>query len=119
MKLLKKSELPAGVSYPGEFIRTVGRGIVHLEPWWIIEGAVLREKLNGLRKRYPNRVLIPFAQRQDNDDVACFEGNAQGSVVVIHDYASIGWEQRKVFANFYAWLRQAVEDMIEWDAMEE
>jgi hypothetical protein len=43
--------------------------------------------------------------------VACWDLD-QGNVTVIHDFASPGWEQRGVFPDFNAWLRQAIEDLI-------
>jgi hypothetical protein len=56
-------------------------------------------------------VLVPFARREDNDDVACWEPMSP-RVVVIHDFASPGFEDRGGFADFNGWLRQAVEDLI-------
>lgn len=35
---------------------------------------------------------------------------------MIHDFAGTGWEQRARHADVYVWLRQAVEDLIEFDA---
>ncbi|MEV0638654.1 hypothetical protein AB0I77_27680 [Streptomyces sp. NPDC050619] len=106
------TELPEGFDYPAEFIRVVELGLTDLEPWWIFDGDQLRRRAIGLRDRYPERRLVPFARRQDNDDVACWD-LARGDVVVIHDLASPGWEQRERFPDFNAWLRQAVEDLIE------
>ena len=48
-----------------------------------------------MKKRYPNRKLIPFAKRVDNDDTACFEIGKGSKVQLIHDFASEGFEQRK------------------------
>ena len=50
---------------------------------------------SGMKKRYPNRKLIPFAKRVDNDDTACFEIGKGSKVQLIHDFASEGFEQRK------------------------
>ncbi len=109
--LLGPAELPPGFAYPHEFLRVVDLGLVNLEPWWIFDGAPLRDRVVGLRKRFPDRVLVPFARREDNDDVACWEG-APPRVVVIHDFASPGFEDRGGFADFNDWLRQAIEDLI-------
>lgn len=40
-------------------------------------------------------LVIPFARRDDNDDIACFEVGKGKSVQIIHDFASEGFEQRK------------------------
>ena len=100
MKLLREDELPTGFTYPRAFLRAVERGLTHLEPWWVFDGDNLRSRARGLRARFPDRALVPFARREDNDDVAC-------------------WERRGVYPDFYAWLRQAVEDMIENDQQED
>jgi hypothetical protein len=109
--LLGPAEVPPGFAYPPEFLRVVELGLVNLEPWWIFDGAPLRDRVAGLRVRFPDRVLVPFARREDNDDVACWE-SAPPRVVVIHDFASPGFENRGGFADFNGWLRQAIEDLI-------
>ena len=71
--LLSLADLPDGFSYPPEFVRVVELGLTNLEPWWIMSGGPLRDRHAGLARRYPQRVLVPFARRQDNDDVACWD----------------------------------------------
>ena len=111
-RLLPISDLPDGFNYPPEFIRVVELGLTDLEPWWIFDGELLWRRAANLRRRYPDRRLVPFARRQDNDDVACWD-LAEGDVVIIHDFASPGSEQRARFPDFYSWLRQAIDDLIE------
>jgi hypothetical protein len=114
--LLPVEDLPSGFWYPPSFVRVVELGLTNLEPWHVLEGASLRERQDGLAQRYPTRELVPFAVRQDNDDVACWDLARGGDrVVVIHDFASPGWENRGEYPDFYAWLRQAVEDLIDFD----
>jgi hypothetical protein len=108
---LAAAELPECFAYPAEFLRVVGLGLTNLEPWSIFDGDSLRTRAVGLRERYPERRLIPFARRGDNDDVACWDLE-QGDVVIVHDYADPGWEQRERFPDFHTWLRRAVEDLI-------
>ena len=113
--LLDVNSLPAGFEYPRQFIRVVELGLIDLEPWHILEGEHLFDQDRGLKDRYPTRVLVPFAERQDNDDVACWEPYTGDRVVIVHDFASPGWESRETFATFYDWFRQAVEDLILFD----
>ncbi len=113
-QLLSAAELPEGFHYPHQFLRTVELGLVDLEPWWILHGDLLRERQVGLRTRYPARTLVPFARRQDNDDVACFDVDT-GKLVIVHDFAAPGWEQRAEFDDFYGWLRQAIDEFVEFD----
>jgi hypothetical protein len=112
--LLSIADLPGGFEYPREFIRVVELGLTNLEPWWIVQGKLLRDRFVGLRERYPDRLLVPFAVRQDNDDVACWDIGL-GNVAVVHDFASPGWERRDEFPRFRDWLRQAFEDMIAFE----
>jgi hypothetical protein len=119
MDFLRDDELPVGIRYPGAFTRLVTRGITFLEPWNILQGDRLRQRHRGLRERFPARTLVPFARREDNDDVACWEAGKGDRVVRIHDFSKAGTENRGEFPDFYAWLRQAVEDLIEFDAGEE
>lgn len=112
--LLPLQDLPPGFEYPPLFIRAVGLGLLGLEPWWILHGERLLQRAEGLRERYPDRRLVPFAERQDNDDVACWEGSSP-EVVIVHDFASPGWEDSGGHPNFGAWLRQAIEDFIDWE----
>lgn len=114
--LLTTEELPVGFWYPPSFARIVELGLTNLEPWHILEGAELRERRSGLKRRFPSRDLVPFARRQDTDDVACWEPEDRGGrVVVIHDFASPGWEDRAEYDGFHEWLRQAVEDLIDFE----
>jgi hypothetical protein len=114
--LLTEKEWPQDFSYPRQFKRVVELGLTDLEPWYLLEGKPLRDTMAGLAERYPERKLVPFARRQDNDDVACWQVGANDEVFVIHDFASPGWEQRGQFASFYDWLRHAVDDFIEFDS---
>lgn len=116
MDLLTERELPQGFSYPPEFLRIVELGLDDLEPWGIIDGRFLKMRHNGLRERYPHRNLVLFAVRQDTDDVACWDADANdGLVLIVHDWASSGWEQRQVFPSFYHWLQAAIVDLINFD----
>ncbi|MFF1019960.1 hypothetical protein ACFYLI_19220, partial [Proteus mirabilis] len=56
------------------------------------------------KKRYPNRNIIPFAHREDNDDVACWDKNSRHQVIIIHDFASEGYEYVGKFDSFWDWL---------------
>jgi hypothetical protein len=112
--LLNVEDLPEGFAYPHLFIKVVELGLTNIEPWWIIQGELLFERYIGLRERYASRSLVPFACRQDNDDVACWDGDDL-KVSIVHDFASPGYEQRAELPDFASWLRSAIEDLIEFD----
>ena len=111
---LKKDELPQRFLYPEEFERIVNQNLIDLTPWHILSGELLKSKYEGLKQRYPNSSLVPFAQRQDNDDVACWKEEDPEKVFIVHDYASEGWEKRRTFSSFWDWFKSVVDDMSEF-----
>lgn len=115
IKILGKSELPSDFVYPDSYLKTVRLNLIELEPWYFMDKQDVIQRIQGMRIRYPNRILIPFARRGDNDDVACFETNFGEKVQIIHDFASVGYEQRKTFDSFWDWFREAIDDMIQFD----
>jgi hypothetical protein len=117
-KLLAFHRRPIGFEYPAGFKRAIQRGLVDLGAWTVLDAGHAVALGHCLRQRYPARSVVPFARRVDNDDVACFDVEAPGAVVVIHDYASAGWEAR-VYRDVYAWLQQAVADMVERDELDD
>lgn len=115
LDLLSSAELPSGFQYPRQFEHIVELGLHDLEPWFLLQGKPLRDAKSGLADRYPSRLLVPFARRQDNDDIACWQAPDAEQIYIIHDHASAGWEQRASYPAFYEWLRKAVDDLIEFD----
>lgn len=115
VELLNSTELPQEFKYPKAVIKLIELGMVNYEVWYFFDKYSLRERYAGLKERYPNRELVPFARRGDNDDIACFEVNKGETVQIIHDYASQGYEQRHVYENFWDWFRDAIEEMIEFE----
>ena len=101
--------------YPKSFEKIVELNLVDFDIWHLLDSHWAAELYRGLQTRYPNRKLIPFAKRSDCDDTACFEIGKGGTVQLIHDFAGPGWEQRQEFPDCWAWLAQAVNDMIEYN----
>jgi hypothetical protein len=113
--VLTERELPKWFKYPQQFLRIVELGLLNLEPWTILMDEQLRNRFKGLQERYPDRQLLPFARREDNDDVACWEKDRGELIVIVHDFASPGYENNAEYDGFWEWFRNAVEDMIEYD----
>lgn len=115
--------IPSGFIYPSDYLDFSKKGsFPDLRPWSFLWENELDSLADGLKKRYPNRSLVPFARRIDCDDMACFEGaDASGNPVVhiIHDYSSPGWEQRGTLKSFTEWLQMAMEEAEEWRAENE
>tara|TARA_B100001094_G_C18116921_1_gene764564 strand:- start:59 stop:463 length:405 start_codon:yes stop_codon:yes gene_type:complete len=115
LKLIDEENMPSWFEYPKDFIRTVNLGLLEFDVWSILDSQMLHKKYIGLKKRYPDRDLIPFAERRENDDCACWERGKGDKVVIIHDYASPGYESREEYESFWDWLRVVIEEMIEFD----
>lgn len=69
-------------------------------------------RISGLIKRFPERKLVPFARRYNNDDIACFEVGEGEKVFIIHDFSSPGWERRREYDNIWLWLKDAVDELV-------
>lgn len=113
--ILPDAMRPGWLAYPKSFCRLVEQGLINLTPWHLMEGERALRQAEGMAKRYPGRVLFPFAYRQDDDDVACWEMGHAERVFIVHDFASPGWEQREDYEDVWAWFRMAVGEMIDWE----
>lgn len=113
--ILTNDELPDGFRYPKEHLRLFDQRLTNLYPWVLLYGDELRTTFSGLKRRYPKRVLIPIAARVDCDDVACWEIDRPGNVVVIHDFASAGFEQKREFESIWDWLKYVIDEMAEFE----
>ncbi|HEV2614881.1 MAG TPA: SMI1/KNR4 family protein [Gammaproteobacteria bacterium] len=116
---ISKKLLPKDFIYPSVYIEFVSQDKPYdmdVEPWHFF-CSHLDYRFEGLKKRYPDKILIPFARRGDNDDVACFDGSQKSDdpkVLIIHDFATNGWENRGECENFPAWLKMAEAESLEW-----
>ena len=110
-----KIKFPNWVGSQPELSRVFELGLTNLDPWiFYSENADYETRYNGLKERFPSVDLVPFARREDRDDIVCWEkGHGSEKVFLIHDYSSEGWEKRKQFSDFWDWFKQAVDDMIE------
>jgi hypothetical protein len=113
-KVFAPSDLDVQVSLPEGLLRIVEQNLVDLTPWHVMPREDAVKRLHGLRQRYA-RKYIPFARRQDNDDLACIDPARPEEIVIVHDFASDGTELRKRFDSFWDWFRAAVDEMIAFE----
>lgn len=117
-ELLQNEFLPDWFEYPAELLELLTNDEVDFGPWQLLQGKWLNIRHEGLKQRYPNLHLIPFARRLDSDDVACFDVSQKSSsprIKIIHDFASVGWEEREELDDFKVWLVEAKEEAADWD----
>jgi hypothetical protein len=108
-------------------------GLEGLTPWHWIDGDAQRD---GLRREYrrevsagsqPEQDLLPFAARQDCDDIAGFEvadGKTLEVVLVVHltwrgSPEVTGFPSVQRYASFWEWLKAAIDDSAEWCSEDE
>lgn len=111
--LLSEGERPAWLNYPAELVALVATGRVSVTPWHICKIDAVRWDLAHLKDRL-GRELIPFAHRQDREDLACFEKGKGTQVMIIHDNTDPGYEDEGSYPSFSDWLRAAEEEGKSW-----
>ncbi|MDE6887892.1 MAG: hypothetical protein K2P45_04505 [Eubacterium sp.] len=113
MEIFNVQEIYQDFHYPEEFLKIVQLNLVDFDLWYLMTKEQVEIRINGLKKRYPQRKLIPFARRDDSDDISCFEAGQDNKVQIIHDFAGPGYEQRKEYDCFWSWFKDAIDEMIQ------
>lgn len=111
--LLDSKHRPSWLEYPKALVDLVEAGEVHFVPWHILEVEYVVPEVSALAWRY-GRKLVPFAYRQNNDDLACFECSFGDQVKIVHNHATKGWEDEASYPNFSEWLKAVEAEMEEW-----
>lgn len=112
---LPAEHLPPGFVYPTTYKKLLLIWPAALEPWYLPDFKSLVRLNDGLRDRLQPYLLVPFAKRQDNDDIAAFDARRPGVVLVLHDFANIGWERPREFSSLVEWLHQVIDDWAEFE----
>ena len=104
----------AGFAVPKAYHRVLALGLTNLEPWRFLSGASdFAQHYDMVRQLYPDKQYIPFARREDNDDIACFLGANSGTIAVVHAFASPGYQVGSgIYTTFWDWFRLAIDEMI-------
>jgi hypothetical protein len=108
IKILNQIKCPDWVQYPEKYIQIIYEEKDEFLPWYLTEEEDTLWRLEGIKKRYPEKKLFPFARRDCSDDIACWEENFGEKVIVMHDFTDPGWERRNVFKNFETWYECAL-----------
>ena len=120
--MINQQDVPAEIrskkfEIPREYYRIHDLRLTNIQPWYFLDVQEFGTIYKGIQRRYPQRVLLPFARRQDDDDVACFvvdSGDyARDQVLVIHDYTSSGAEVDNSLPSFWNWFHMAINEMID------
>ena len=98
--------------YPEGYKKLKDLNLIDFEYWYFIPKYQFKNRFIGMSQRYPSRKYIPFARRDDCDDIACFEYGKGNTVFIIHDYANAGFEERKSYNNIWEWFKDAIDELI-------
>lgn len=66
------ADLDVSVTPPEGLSRLIRQNVVDLTPWHLMRREDAVDRLCGMRERYASK-YVPFAYRQDSDDVACID----------------------------------------------
>ncbi len=83
------------------------------EGWILEDDEIWRNRvIEGLKRMYPNRTLSPLLRREDCDDRLCATMNDsmrnEIPVILIHDYASEGWENHGIWNSIEDWFSNKI-----------
>jgi hypothetical protein len=99
---------PIWVKYPKSYINLIDEHKDEFFPWYLLPADKVLFWIEYLNNTY-KRNLYPFARKDGTDDFACWQDNTNEEVHIIHTFASSGWEQREIFANFEEWYTWALK----------
>ncbi len=112
--LIPDGHRPDWLVYPEGLVEMVKSGRVKLVPWHLDKVDVARGQHVRLKARL-GRDLVPFAHRQDREDMACFEKGKGQAVMIIHDNTDPGYEDEGSYPTFADWLRDAELEAASWN----
>ena len=95
MELININEIYTDFQYPASFVKAIELNLLDFEFWYFMSNEQVLTRISGLKKRYPSRRLVPFARRDDNDDIA-----------------SEGYEQRGEYDDLWSWMKAAIDELI-------
>ena len=112
--MLKDDDIPAEARAAGFVLSQDFENMELPDPWYALDEHVIPIAYQKINARYPHRRVLPFARRRDNDDVATFVVTdpqyEQGTILIVHDYSSPGYEIEGEYATFADWLAVASVD---------
>ena len=86
------------------------------QPWYLLEDT----KQFVVTDRWPDGlfpgILMAFARRQDNDELACFviESKKVTQIVVVNGWTSSGYDILQTHNDFWDWMRSIIDDVAVW-----
>jgi hypothetical protein len=121
-KMLEQSALPkevqgTGFEVPDEYFHIFRLGLTNIDPWSFVTGS--EESFEWRRKHYPDRNLVPFAYRRNDDHAAYFVARdpvfPRGHIIVLDLSLSPGSPHELVadLPSFEAWYKWAIDDVFE------
>jgi len=63
-------------------------------PWVFFSDAQIQTASGDLYRKYPARKILCFARNGDDHACLVLDGELAGKYIILHDFASVGWEFR-------------------------
>ncbi len=70
MELFNINDIYEEFKYLASYLKAVELSLVDFEFWYFMSQEQVETRISGLMNRYPSRKLIPFARRDDCDDIS-------------------------------------------------
>jgi len=103
--LYGRDDLPAGFRYPESIVLFAeGAECPDIAPWWFVDASSEAGRLFHSIRRHDGRNLVPFAKGDDDDDIACFDGDDLSGDPEVLMLVLDASGRHYSFASFKAWL---------------
>ena len=79
--------------------------------WDFFPEQSMEAKIYDLRSKYPERKLIPFAERKRKDSIACFECGKGKKVIIVHPQTLRVQGSDTELDDVWAWMHFAVDEI--------
>ena len=98
--------------YPDSYLKVVELSLVDYDHWYLLSNELISIRYEALEKTFPKRHLVPFAARYDCDDIACFDVEHEGKVIIINDLDYADDENIQEFETFWNFFISAMKELI-------
>ena len=116
---MQTRKLPRWFDPPFEFRYMIENGIVNLGTWSLIVDETRQSDYYALlKKKLPDREIVPLAQRFRDDMCACLELGKGEEIQLIDAFIGDGLENCGAVESYSDWVRYAFEDFLEFVAEE-
>ena len=101
-----------GFTYPDSFMKVVNLKLLNFDLWYIMDEEKVLGYLKDFSEKYPERSLVPFAQKGKDGVIACFGAGKGDKIEVVNVSGTEDIKAKSEYADFWEWLEDAIREMI-------